>query len=189
MERVSIRITEGQKERWKRVADQDDRYQNLTHLIELAVQHELDGDWVQLSRIDALADNINIDTSGLGDSIDDIHEEVLSIREELKRIEAFGEVLERGHLRDTAMLAYEFLPQVSGPEELDNTRRVGDNIEEAARRSGNPIDIRQAVEANQGTEISESDIRLALDFLTKHYSTVESTTKDDFRLYYEITGQ
>ena len=41
---VNIRLTENQRKRWKRKADESTEYHNLTHLIERAVEHEIESD-------------------------------------------------------------------------------------------------------------------------------------------------
>lgn len=42
-ERVTIRVDEGDKEKWQRAAAESREYESMTHLIELAVHRELNG--------------------------------------------------------------------------------------------------------------------------------------------------
>lgn len=187
MGQISLRIDDDKKQDWKEAIKQNDEYDSLTHLIELAVHHELQDNWVLLSQVNAFAEGIEFDTTELTTSIDDIFNEVRSLSDQMDQIEAVSEVMQREELRDVALEANNVLPVVADPVNLDD-RPENPATPLDPRNTGHPVDIRYKIieENEQMEDISLADIQFALDFLTYQYNNVKAIEIDGEWRYYEV---
>lgn len=187
MGQISLRIDDEKKQDWQDAVEQNNEYDSLTHLIELAVHHELKDDWVLLSQVNAFAEGIEFDTTELTTSIDEIFNEVRSVRDQMDQIEAVSEVMQREELRDVALEVNDVLPSIAGPSELDD-RPENPAAPLNPRKTGHPVDIRFEIieETDDIEDVSLADIQFALDFLTYQYNNVEAVEIDGEWRYYEV---
>lgn len=177
MAQISLRVNDEKKEEWQQAVENSDEYDSLTHLIELAVHHEMDDRWILLSRVNAFAEGVDFDTSAITSSIDDVFDEVRGMRSQMDQIEAVAEVMQSEKLREIALAANDVLPTIENEAEL---------AEKGRAESGHPEDIHAAV-SDEFEDISRADIQLALDFLVYQYNNVYSGEVGGEQRYYEVS--
>ena len=178
MPQINLRVSEETKKRWQEAVEHNDEYESLTHLIELSVHHELDDEWILLSNVNAFAEGVEFDTSGITSTLDELYQEIRGMRSQMDQIEAVNEVMQREELRDVALTAYDLLPVVSDSAELANPGAP-------ASESGHPADIQRELQDELNESVGRADVQFALDFLTYQYSNVEAAEMNGEWRYFE----
>jgi len=186
MAQVSLRVPEHKKDEWTQAVEDSTEYDSLTHLVELAVHHELQDKWVLLTQINTIAEGVEFDTSELESSIHDVSEDVQSVLDQMDEMRAISAVMQSQELREVALDAVDILPVVADTASLAE-RPDSPSAPLNPRETGHPIDIRyELVDVGDYDDITQADVRFALDFLVFQYSNVNTIEVDGENRYYEV---
>lgn len=175
---ITIRVDKSTKDKWKKRADKDVDYRDLTHLIKLSVERELSEQSVETSpsQVSAEVDlsPVHERLQGIDDKLDAIHDDVLEIE--------FAES-EEPDTDELALDIYDILPRVSTEAELRDPvefSETGATRERVIEETG----VEQWLIEYYGLlDYEESDIRRALRKLMRDMG-VERTERDAYSHYF-----
>lgn len=157
MVRVSIRVSEEKRERWKEHASENAEYESLTHLIELAVQREING----------LYDAGSGGSGGTGYSPEvtnaELHDTLRQLHRDVKNISS-----------DMSALSDEV-----GQDAVPKVRAFFERLPE---READAVTPQQVADGMEFTEVD--DAREALERLNEETGRVKTTTIANETHYY-----
>ena len=169
---IGFRVAEETKERWQQATDENPEYRSLTHLICVAVRHELNDDVgggevadvdLDLSRLHARFDAIEGTLANVEDRVDDTYSILYRDENEEGKI--------RAHVQ-------EIIPTADRDDILSRDPQKYDGAEKAARQTGSVSHLVNHLQRVSRGDFVPSDIRHAIESLTDDVAVIEATYAD-----------
>lgn len=183
-EHTSLTVDPKVKKTWiDTVNDSSNEYQSLSHLIKVAVNHELDDNYGFVEN--KQNQEVNVDLSGVEERLDTLQNQINRIEADIDySVSSFTEEpLDRNsdEFYRIAGQVQDNLPLVSGTSELADTEaEVSLPINERAKLTGTVEDIAAAIDED------EVVVRDAAQYLCEQYDRINSIVDGTERRFYEL---
>lgn len=164
---IAFRVDESQKEQWDTYADENDEYDSLSHLIRVAVAHEMSDQYGPLGRVEG----------GSGGNNEQIGELVTAVEKMQGRLADVEHAVE-----DATEAAYSGGPTAQG---LPSHGEILDAIPEGEDYAIPPKEIARRLDIDSATEASRLQM-LSIELMSMEENTgaIESFQEGDQVRYY-----
>lgn len=193
MVRINIEVGEDTRETWHAFAADREQYSSLTHLITLAVEHEIKEKRGQRPRGRAgdRSTSANADTDALDDRMEAMQDSISELSDTVRDLELSSQAdgMTEEHARELMHQVIGFLPSIDPEQTLEDLinqnrqqrRSQSGHVsnEERARQTGNPEDIAAAIDA------PVYEVEIALSRSVRDVPHVEAERIDGVRHYYQ----
>ena len=185
MARINIEVDEGTKRKWMRFVDDRDDYSSLTHLINLAVTHEIQEKEGARPRgrggSGSTSGVPSTDLDGVGEQMSAMRQAIDDLRDDIDRLEMSGQAdLTEERVKQLMHAAIGYLPAIDLGQDLMPLGQISvSNPKKRARTSGTVEDISAAL------EIDTYDAERILARLERDMPHVKATRENGVRRYYQ----
>ena len=193
MVRINIEVGEDTRETWHAFADDREQYSSLTHLIILAVEHEIKEKRGQRprGRGNTNATTPDVQTDAIDNRMEAMQDTIAELSDTVRDLELSSQAdgLKEEHVKELMHEAIGFLPSLDPEQSIEDllgrnssqqqnqTGRVSN--EERAQQTGHPEDIAAALDAPMW------EVEIALSKSVRDVPHVEAQRIDGTRHYYQ----
>lgn len=183
MARINIEVNEATKREWMRFVDEHDDYSSLTHLINLAVRHEMDEKNGKRPRGGSQSSKTApMNSEGMERQMESMQETIADLADSVDRLElSNSNQISKDHIKQLMHDAIGYLPAVPRDGSLKVLTQISSQSpKERARESGTVEDIASAM------GVDTFDVEVALSRAERDVPHVKVTRENGVRRYYQV---
>lgn len=173
-----MEVEESTRDKWRDHKDSTDKYGSMTHLIRVAVSNQIEYDKEFDDPFGEAVESGGSVDEELEKTLEDLGEALISVQNDLRALQAQVQGSDNQFLIENLMSGFHDLLVRTTEEQIEEGEVTGTTVDDLMDKSRS--------EGVTNTDVSEMDIRKALEQLVNDVPMVKSTVVDGERHYYEL---